>query len=241
VNRVGRWVALQSERPELPWHFGVIESASINAFAAPGGYILVTRGLYELLDNEAQLAGVLGHEIAHVVARHHISVMQKSAFVSAGARAAQRDNRAAFVNSLIGNGAEIFARGLDKEAEFEADRHGVTLAARAGYNPYALVDVLQKMQARGSNDPTLALLFETHPAPADRLSKLGSALTPRVAALPSGRQPRIRTISASAPAQKPSTAERAPKGASALQPSPAAAPAGSGSDPAQFLKGLLGR
>ena len=67
VNKVGRWVASQSERADLPWKFGVIESADINAFAAPGGYVLITKGLYQKLTNEAQLAGVLGHEIAHVL------------------------------------------------------------------------------------------------------------------------------------------------------------------------------
>src|SRR6185436_19059988 len=64
VNRVGRWIALQSERPDLPWTFGVIEDASVNAFASPGGYVLVTRGLYQLLENEAQLGSVLAHEIS---------------------------------------------------------------------------------------------------------------------------------------------------------------------------------
>ena len=59
VNRVGRWIAMQTERPDLPWHFGVLDTASVNAFAAPGGYVLVTRGLYEMLDTESQLAGVL--------------------------------------------------------------------------------------------------------------------------------------------------------------------------------------
>jgi predicted Zn-dependent protease len=200
VNRVGRWVALQSERPDLPWHFGVIDTASVNAFAAPGGYVLITRGLYEMLDNEAQLAAVLGHEITHVVERHHISVMQKSALLSAGTRVAQSQTSAkgsqssALVTSLVGNGAEIFARGLDKGAEFEADQHGVILAARAGYNPYALVDVLQKLQARGGKDSNMALLFATHPAPSERLHQLGDALTPKVASLPSGSQPRIRRI-----------------------------------------------
>src|SRR5262249_49900204 len=79
VNQVGRWIASQTERPDLPWRFGVIESAGINAFAAPGGFVLVTRGLYELLDDEAQLAAVLAHEIAHVVKRHHVIGMQQKA------------------------------------------------------------------------------------------------------------------------------------------------------------------
>ena len=169
VNRVGHWIALQSERPDLPWSFGVIETGSINAFASPGGYVLITRGLYEILDNEAQLAGVLGHEIAHIVRRHHISVMQKSAGLSGVARLAQSEKRSAVLNNIIGSGAEIFARGLDKEAEFEADRRGVVLAARAGYNPYGLIDVLHKLEARGANDASVALLFSTIHLPSERL------------------------------------------------------------------------
>ena len=165
VNRVGHWIALQSERADLPWSFGVIETGSINAFASPGGYVLITRGLYDILDNEAQLAGVLGHEIAHIVRRHHISVMQKSSFASGVAKIAQNEKRSAVMNNIIGTGAEIFARGLDKQAEFEADQHGVVLAARAGYNPYGLIDVLHKLQTHAANDASVALLFSTHPPP----------------------------------------------------------------------------
>jgi predicted Zn-dependent protease len=245
VNRVGRWVASQSERADLPWRFAVIDTASINAFAAPGGYVLVTRGLYEILDNEAQLAGVLAHEIAHIVRRHHVTVMQKSAALSAGAQLAQRDNRSALLNNMIGSGAEIFARGLDKGAEHEADAMGVVLAARAGYNPYGLVDVLHKLEARSAEDGSLALLFKTHPAPGERLEQLGVALTPRVAQLPNGRELDIRRISASAaPARvsKPLPAE----GTRGLAAQPDAQPeqpkgGGTGIDPTQLLRGLFGR
>ena len=196
VNRVGRWVALQSERPTLPWTFGVIDTPAINAFASPGGYILITRGLYQLLENEAQLAGVLGHEIVHVVEKHHIDVMRKSGLLSGVTRVAQTTTKSALASNAIGGSAEVFARGLDKNAEYEADQRGVVLAARAGYNPYGLVDVLHKLQARGSNDAALKLMFETHPSPADRLTKLGEALTPKMGSLPSGRQPAIRRIGA---------------------------------------------
>ena len=72
VNQLGRWLASHSERPDLPWHFAVIDSPDLNAFAIPGGYILITRGLYQSLSDPAELAGVLSHEIAHVVARHHL-------------------------------------------------------------------------------------------------------------------------------------------------------------------------
>ena len=252
VNRVGRWVASQSERPDLPWHFGVLDTSSINAFAAPGGYILITRGLYEILDNEAQLAGVLGHEVGHIVKRHHIEVMQKSAGVSAAARAAQRDNRAVWQNHLIGTGAEVMARGLDKSAEFEADQIGVVLAARAGYNPYGLVEVLHKLSVRSSNDENLALLFKTHPAPGERLEKIGGALTPNIARLPSGKEPPVRQVAANVP-PPPAAKKAAPvEGARALQSQDEAGgttfPSGSGGggttvgpDATKVLRGIFGR
>ncbi|HXF66967.1 MAG TPA: M48 family metalloprotease [Burkholderiales bacterium] len=242
VNRVGRWIASQAERADLPWRFGVLESPAVNAFAAPGGYILVTRGLYEILDNEAQLAGVLGHEIGHVVRRHHITVMQSSAAVSAGARLAQQ-NRSQFINNLIGTGAEVFARGLDKSAEFEADRIGVVLAARAGYSPFGLVEVLHKLAARGASDSSLALLFKTHPSPGERLERLGEALAPRLARLPEGKEPQLRQASAEAlPEAKPPPAA----GARALEepePAPSVRPGGRGIgvDPGGILRGILGR
>lgn len=244
VNRVGRWLASQSERPDLPWHFGVLDTESINAFAAPGGIVLITRGLYEILDNEAQLAGVLAHEIGHIIKRHHVTVMQKSAALSAGAKLAQSDDRSQLLNNMIGSGAEIFARGLDKGAEFEADAVGVVIAARAGYSPYGLIDVLQKLAVRGGDDAALSLMFKTHPQPGDRLAKLGEALTPRIASLPAGKEPAIRTISADA---GPARAAKLPavSGAKALQeePAPATKPAqnGMGVDPGQILKGLFGR
>ena len=242
VNRVGRWVAMQSERPDLPWRFAVIDTASINAFATPGGYVLVTRGLYDILDNEAQLAGVLAHEIGHIVRRHHVTVLQKSAALSAGAQLAQRDNRSALINNMIGSGAEVFARGLDKSAEYEADAIGLVLAARAGYNPFGLIDVLHKLAARGASDGSLALLFKTHPPPGDRLEHLGEVLTPHMARLPAGKNPDIRLIAAGAGpmrAAQPLPAEGA-RGLTA-QPQKKPKSEGGGLDPSQLLRGLFNR
>jgi predicted Zn-dependent protease len=244
VNRVGRWIAAQTERPDLPWHFGVIDSPAINAFAAPGGYVLITRGLYEILNSEAQLAGVLGHEIGHVVQRHHITVLQKSAAISAGAQLAQARDRSQLVGNLIGTGAEIFARGLDKSAEFEADQIGVVLAARAGYSPYGLVEVLHKLSARGAGDASLALLFRTHPHPGERLTEIGQVLAPRVAELPAGQEPALRAVNPDAQPAASAPAASA-EGARAVQNEPApAAPAGRsgfGIDPGGLLRGILGR
>lgn len=181
VNLVGRWVANQSERADLPWKFGVIDSADINAFAAPGGYILITKGLYLRLSSEAQLAGVLGHEIAHVVQKHHLKVMQKQALLDAGTSFLKdKISKNKLTQRAVNTGAEISARNLDKSAEYEADSMGLILAARAGYDAYGLAEVLQTMAQVNNNESSMALLFQTHPHPDDRLAQLsersGSAL-----------------------------------------------------------------
>jgi len=181
VNNVGRWVASQSERPDLAWHFGVIESSDVNAFAAPGGYIFLTRGLYSLLQNEAELAGVLGHEIGHVIRKHHLKILQQSNLVDLGGKLiSKRIGGNDKVQKLIGNGAEIVARSLDKNAEFEADRIAVVLAARAGYDAFAFPEVLQQIGHFAKDEGSVALLFKTHPHPDDRLEKLGLVMTDRL-------------------------------------------------------------
>lgn len=178
VNKVGRWVAAQSERADHKWHFGVLDTGDVNAFALPGGYVFVTKGLVDLLSNEAELAGVLGHEIAHVVLQHHIKVMRQSRLIDAasGLAGQQMSGDSALVRGALGKGAEALARGLDKDAEFEADRAGVVLATRAGYSPYGLASALRKVGARNPREASLALLFKTHPLPQDRLERLGDAM-----------------------------------------------------------------
>ena len=180
VNAVGMWVAQQSERPDLPWHFGINDSDHINAFAAPGGYIIVTKGMMKQLRNEAELAGVLGHEVAHVTQKHHLKALRKSALLnllSAGAAAATAESRhAEMVQKLAGPTKELYARGLDKADEFEADRMGVVLAARAGYDPYGLPAVLTTLASADPKDNFLTLLTKTHPLPQARLDTLAPGL-----------------------------------------------------------------
>lgn len=182
VNKVGRWVASQSDRPNLPWHFGVIESNDLNAFAAPGGYVLITKGLYQKLQNEAQLAGVLAHEIGHVTKKHHLRVIQKQQLLNIGAQllgdSVGKNNQ--LVSDVIGSGAEISARGLDKSAEYEADRLGITYATRAGYEPLGLAEVLQMLDQNNPQDDSVALLFKTHPLPEKRLSVLNDTVANRL-------------------------------------------------------------
>lgn len=183
VNDVGRWLAMQTERPDLPWQFAVLDDDDVNAFAAPGGYVFITKGLLMHMKNEAELAGVLAHEISHVLRKHHLAAIKKGARTGlmaefAGQAVKEKGGNPNLIK-LVNAGTELYARGLDKDDEFEADRMGVVIAARAGYDPYGLPAVLQTLQSLNAKDTKLALMFKTHPALADRLTLLDQLMTGR--------------------------------------------------------------
>ncbi|MES2095162.1 MAG: M48 family metalloprotease [Pseudomonadota bacterium] len=181
VNELGRWLALHSERPGLPWKFGIIDSADFNAFSMPGGYVLITSGLLDRMRSESELAGVLAHEIAHVVRRHHIEALQKGLRSAAVGDMQQYFNvggsgvGGAFAKALLSAGRALYIRGLDKEDEFEADRMGVIIAARSGYSPYGLIGVLQTLSGAPATRE-YALDMKTHPSPLDRIQRLDAAM-----------------------------------------------------------------
>lgn len=188
VNQVGRYLSLQTERPDLPWHFGVLDSASVNAFATPGGHIFVTSGLLKKMHSEAELAGVLSHEIAHVLRKHHLAAMKKAGgmgFLADVANIAV-DQRGGggyagkeLSKNLVSGIKEVLVRGLDKDDEYEADRMGVVIATRSGYDPYGLPTVLQTLDGlSGTSD--VSLLFSTHPAPASRMDTLSDLMQSRL-------------------------------------------------------------
>jgi predicted Zn-dependent protease len=183
VNDVGRWLALQTERPDLPWQFAVLDDEDVNAFASPGGYIFITKGLLMHMKSEAELAGVLAHEISHVLRKHHLNAIKKGArtelMAEFASEAVKEKGGSQNLIKLANAGTELYARGLDKEDEFEADRMGVVIAARAGYDPYGLPAVLQTLQSLNAKDTKLALMFKTHPALADRLNLLDQLMTGR--------------------------------------------------------------
>ena len=181
VNQVGLWLALQTERPDLPWRFGGLDDNNINAFATPGGNIFITHGLLQRMSSEAELAGVLAHEIAHVLKKHHLEAIKKNARTSlltdVAVQAADRKGRNPAIAKLAGAGTELYARGLDKDDEYEADRMGVVIAARAGYDPFGLPAVLQILQGIEPGNSDLALMFKTHPTPSDRLGLLDTLMS----------------------------------------------------------------
>lgn len=161
VNLVGKAVALYSGRPEIQFYFAVLDSNEINAFAAPGGYVFITRGALTKMDNEAQLAAVLGHEIAHIVNRHvvkelHIKGEEGSAASGiAGLIGGPSGTLGVALDQALDDAANIlFNRGYKVADEIEADRVGILLASVAGYDPSALKEFLSNVKSFEVEDKT---------------------------------------------------------------------------------------
>ncbi|MGH9408975.1 MAG: M48 family metalloprotease [Vicinamibacterales bacterium] len=174
VSLVGAVLAQASSRPNLPWKFIVLDTDGVNAFAAPGGYIHITRGLLGLIKNEAQLAGVLGHEITHVTEKHTVHAIQHSKLISMGGdQVAGGSMRGEFITKLTQKSFEDIFNGQFSQAdERAADEGGVRLANKVGYSPVGLVDVLKALDARNSASPARNGWFASHPAIQERISAL---------------------------------------------------------------------
>lgn len=164
VDRIGQRLAENSTRPDIPYTFQVVRDDSVNAFATAGGFVYVTTGLLNAVDNEAQLAAVLAHEIGHIAERHTIEQMQQTAIAQGVATAAGVDS-----NALVQIGVELaLNRPRSREAEYEADRLAVENLARTGYPQVATINFLEKLRNQ-SSPPTF---LSTHPATGDRIDRL---------------------------------------------------------------------
>ncbi|HLA31956.1 MAG TPA: M48 family metalloprotease [Pseudomonas sp.] len=183
VNRVGLWVAQHSERPDLQWRFVVLDSPQVAAYAAPAGYVFITSGMLARMNSEAELAGVLAHEAAHVVQQHHLKAIQKQAqtgllsdlatlAVQASAANEGGSNKAAIADKFTRSVGDLYSRGLDRGDEYEADAMGAVLATRAGYDPYGLAGVLQTLASTRQDDAALTSFLKVHPNIGDRLQRL---------------------------------------------------------------------
>jgi predicted Zn-dependent protease len=179
VSSVGQKLAMNSERPGLPWHFTVADVPAVNAFALPGGYIYITRGILPFLDDESQLAGVLGHEIGHVTARHAASQYSKSVLSQVGliaAAVAAPGGQAIAQGGSVGLGALLLKNSRDDEAQ--ADGLGVRYASRAGWDPAGIPRMLTTLGRieETSDSKGVPNWLETHPQPEDRVQRVQAAV-----------------------------------------------------------------
>ncbi|QSP96568.1 M48 family metalloprotease [Marinobacter salinisoli] len=187
VKEVGQKLARVSDRPDLPYEFVVLNSSVPNAWALPGGKIAINRGLLAKLQDEAQLASVIGHEIVHAAARHSVQRMQQGMLISAGVAGlgiALSDNE--WAGLLMGGaavGAQLALAQYSQGDELESDYYGILYMRRAGYDPTAAVE-LQKIfleLSKGQNPDFIQGLFATHPPSAARV-KANQALVDKVGA-----------------------------------------------------------
>lgn len=176
VDALGKRLGRLSQRAELPYHFRVVNDSTPNAFALPGGFIAVSRGLLVNLENEAQLAAVLGHEVGHVTARHAVQGMQRGTLFNLGLAVLSGVSGDTAYGPLAQQAGRLTASLLDKrysrEQERESDRLGIDYMVRSGYDPQGAVQVQEFFfrQLEGGAEPMwLAGLFRTHPFSKERM------------------------------------------------------------------------
>ena len=208
VNQLAATLGRNSDRPDLQYRVTILNSPVINAFALPAGYLYITRGLLALADDEAELAGVLGHEIGHVTARHTANrysrgVLAQGVVGILGVLA--RDTSLAGLAQLAEPAAMVALQSFSREQENEADLLGIRTMAKASYNPQAMATFLESLDASTALDARLAgrdpaeanrfNLFATHPRTADRVrATIAAAQAVRVDRPQTGREAYLRRI-----------------------------------------------
>jgi beta-barrel assembly-enhancing protease len=176
VALVGGVLAQASTKPNLPWTFIVLDTDAVNAFAAPGGFIHITRGALALIADEAELAGVLAHELIHVTERHTIRAIQKNKTIQMGADETLSGN-AALLNKLTERVyLDIVEKGLGRGEENESDEKGVVIANTVGYAPQGLQRFLTRLQERNKDAKEKRGLFASHPEMKERLDRLAKQI-----------------------------------------------------------------
>jgi len=178
VSRVGQKVAANTERPDVQYKFQVLDSPIVNAFAVPGGYIYISRGLIELANNEAELAAVMAHEIGHITARHAATRMSQGALVGLGAALLSVVTGSDSVGQLANVGSDLYIKSYSRDQEDQADELGVRYLSRAGYDPKAMATFLTSLDNQTKLDQKIAgksadegfNYFSTHPVTSSRIA-----------------------------------------------------------------------
>ena len=182
LSLVGNVIAQVSTKPNLQWEFIVLDTEGVNAFAAPGGFIFVTKGLLGLIKNEAELAGVLGHEVIHVTVRHSINSIKKNNAVSftADEVSAQGGLGQSLITKLAQRAyADILDNKFSREDEKDSDENGVQLANKVGYAPAGLSSALTKVMERNKDQKEPNGIFASHPAIQERITNIDRLIASR--------------------------------------------------------------
>jgi predicted Zn-dependent protease len=183
VNIIGRVLGRYSQRQDLDWRFGVLNSDEINAFSAPGGRVFITRGLYKLVANDDELAGVLGHEIEHIDRRHALKIIARGELfegIKGAATVAGKYDPAKYDQAVSTVVSNLLDKGYDSGTEYDADKYGRNLAAVSGFAPGGLRAVIEKLQQKSAAGS--GKVFSTHPSAENRLKKLPADPAPGGAA-----------------------------------------------------------
>jgi predicted Zn-dependent protease len=179
VMLVGSIVAQASSKPKLDWKFIVLDSDGVNAYATPGGFIHVTRGLLGMLKNEAELAGVLGHEVTHVTERHTIDEIRRSRI---GSDVTEQVGSSGWKTAILARATnkafeDVFSGKFSQGQESDSDRTGVRIASKLGYSPLGLATALQKIADRNSGQKEPNGWFSSHPALKSRIENVDKQVT----------------------------------------------------------------
>ena len=173
LTLVGKTLVKNSGGDGYRWTFAAIDSPDINAFAAPGGYVFVTKGLLKSLNSEDEVAAVLAHEISHVRLKHYVKVAKKQVLAEYAMKSLAEGQTDSQMEAMSRAATLILAKGLDKQSEYEADYEAMRILALSGYDPSALVDVLNMLNSK-STDKNMAFLLSTHPSATERIQSIGS-------------------------------------------------------------------
>jgi len=176
MSLVGATVAQKSSRPTIPWHWIVLDSNVVNAFAAPGGYVHVTRGALAVIDSEAELAGVLAHEAAHITRKHTLKALQKSMGMELAQNQASFTVGSALFEAVADQAAKAVLAGFGQSEELEADKVGMEIAARVGYRTAGLTNFLETLNGLTPRSASSSALFRSHPDTDERIKKLNTTI-----------------------------------------------------------------
>jgi len=174
VSLVGKSLTKNYQLNSYKWTFSVIQSDDINAFAASGGFVFVTKGLLKELNTEDELAAVLAHEIAHIKFNHYIKVVKKQMLAEFTSKSLNEKSDSQ-LEAISNASTLLLARGLDKQSEFDADKEATLIMAKSGYNASAMADVLSMLEKKTAEKAqSTSFLLTTHPHPTQRLQALGA-------------------------------------------------------------------